>query len=82
MAYQVTCAATPEPLYVDGQYIDGGVTCPGGWSVTAVQESDFAQLVELLSFDPGVFGTLLGTCIVIFILGYSTGHVARNLGRL
>lgn len=72
--YQVTCDV--EPL------ISEGVTCPTGWVISEVNPFDFAQLIELLTFDSATFGTLFGTCVVLFIMGHSAGHVARNLGRV
>lgn len=52
------------------------------WRFVEYTESDVAGLIDLLTFDSVTFGALLGTCIVIFIMGYSAGHVARLMGRV
>ena len=70
MTYQLICEVEP----VDA-------TCSTGWLVSEIVPSDFDQLLTLLTFDLDVFGVLLGSCIVIFIMGYSVGHVMRILGR-
>ncbi|UTF61282.1 hypothetical protein [Gilvimarinus sp. DA14] len=57
-------------------------TCPGGWQIIETDPTTIAELVGLLQFDLGTFSSLLGTCIVLFIMGHSAGHVARNLNRV
>jgi len=64
--------------------VNGSLQCDD-WSVVNtndIQTVDMSELIALLSFDFNVFSALMGTCIVLFIIGYSAGHVARQMGRV
>ncbi|BFM20054.1 hypothetical protein R50076_11030 [Gilvimarinus japonicus] len=79
--YQVVCPSTPAVL-VDGNGVLVETTCEQGWLVIETDPTTITELVGLLQFDLGTFSSLLGTCIVLFIMGHSAGHVARNLNRV
>lgn len=55
------------------------VTCAGQWQV---YESDLLEFAHLLAFDLEMFGVLFGTCVVFFIIGHSTGRVAKLMNRV
>ena len=64
--------------------------CSTGWTEVAyvppstgsTSPVDFEWLQTTLEFDVTLFAELMGFCVLLFIIGYSTGHVARNLNRV
>lgn len=46
-----------------------------------VEPTDFQSLVDLLQFDSGICAQLIGGCLVIFLLGFAGGKVARIISR-
>ena len=61
---------------------DGVVSCSSAWVFVPVPPSDLSFLQSAFTFDLALFGELTGICTLIFIIGHSVGHVARNLGRV
>jgi hypothetical protein len=55
--------------------------CSGSWTFKPEPLTDFQGLIDLLSFNPEICASLIGACIVIFIIGYSGGKVSRILSR-
>lgn len=62
-------------------YADSTHTTLGTWIFKAEPSTDFSGLISLLSFDSDLCGQLIGGCLVIFIIGFSAGKVARILTR-
>jgi hypothetical protein len=57
------------------------LSCDIPWVVKPEPSTDFQGLIDLLSFSPEMCASLIGCCLVIFIIGYSGGKVARILSR-
>ena len=54
----------------------------GTWVFVTPPPSDLSFLQSALTFDVALFGELMGICVLLFIIGHSAGHVARNLTRV
>lgn len=63
--------------------VTNGVPACSNWQI--YQYSDASNLVEamdrFLAFDLGTFSIVLGFLIVTWIVSFSTGKIARQLGR-
>lgn len=60
----------------------GVLSCSEPWVFAPAPPSDLSDFIGLFTFDVGLFGELTGICVLLFVLGHSAGHVARNLGRV
>lgn len=78
----IVCEGNLKPAKMAGDLIDNYVlSCDSPWVVKPEPATDFQGLIDLLSFDPEICASLIGTCLVIFIIGYSSGKVTRILSR-
>lgn len=55
--------------------------CDIPWTIKPEPSTDFQGLIDLLTFKPEICASLIGACLVIFIIGYSGAKVARILSR-
>ena len=60
----------------------GVLSCSQPWIFAPAPPSDLSDFIGLFTFDVGLFSELMGTCVLLFIIGHCAGHVARNLGRV
>jgi hypothetical protein len=75
----LACDGIFQPAVFNGKVIAGVFTCSTGWK--SQPSMDFQDLITLLSFSPEICAKLVGGCAVLFVLGYSSGFVARMLTR-
>lgn len=83
--YLIACASGADPQPVANGlgmmsllcYKQNGVQDP----MIFIKPTDFQALVDLLQFSPEICASLIGACLVIFIIGFSTGKVSRIISR-
>jgi hypothetical protein len=82
MANIIVCNGNIVPATFSGRVgVPEVLTCDIPWTVKPEPSTDFQGLIDLLSFNPEICASLIGACIVIFIIGYSGGKVSRILSR-
>jgi hypothetical protein len=75
----IECAGNLTQAKAGPTNVPGVLSCDTGWLIKPA--TDFQGLIDLLSFKPEICGQIIGVCLVIFVIGYSSAKVVRILTR-